>query len=136
MTETLNSELIEMKEQLDKLKLYLILHPTQDGAFLKWFDENRHECSWSFAIDESKKFFKGSVAKSYITRIFKKTKIMPRLLEISAGEYVIIDQNERVQTAVKKQESEKIERDLKNKLENKKRIEDQIQELQHQLNKL
>lgn len=132
----LNSERIDMKEQLDKLKLYLILHPYQDGAFLKWLDETRHECSWSFDIDESKKFLTGSVAKSYITRIFKKTKIMPRLLEISTGDYVVIDQNERVQSAVKKQESERIERDLKNKLENKKRIEDQIQELQHQLNEL
>lgn len=79
--------------ETNKIKVYLILHPLNDDTFLKWYSSKF--LTWTHDILESKKFFNGSAAKSYITKISKEHKFIPRLLEISGGQYQVIDQEER-----------------------------------------
>lgn len=120
--------------ETNKIKVYLILHPTRDDVFLKYFYNK--ECSWSFTISESKKFFNGSAAKSYITKISKEHKFIPRLLEIVGGEYQIIDQEERVKKSILDKEISELNQQKVQHEETKRRLKQELEKIKKRLNEI
>ncbi len=120
--------------ETNKIKIYLILHPTNDDVFLKYFYNG--ECSWSFDILKAKKFFNGSTAKSYITKISKEHKYIPRLLEIVGGQYQVIDQEERVKKSILDKELSELNRQKVEREETKKQLEKELDEIKKRLNNL
>lgn len=125
--------------ETDKIKIYLILYPGRNDLFLEYFDEYPYKtdfCGWTFDISKSKKFYNSSAVKSTITKISRKVPIVPNLLEISGGNYQIIEQKDRVKQVNLKKDLEQLEKMEREKQEYKKKLDLELKEIQEKINKL
>ena len=115
-----------------KLKFYLIRNPVND-KFLQW--TGYYGCNWTEKVEEAKVYLKISVCRSAVTSIFKQ---FPELgicdiIEITGGEYQILNEKERVEKSIEKKKLELINREKENLKYKQKRIEEELAKLQEEL---